>query len=97
MIWAAGVTASALAGALADAAGLDVDRAGGVTVRPDLSLPGHPEVMALGDMVRVEASDGTPQALPGLAPVAIQQGRYAAKAIRTPPEWPRASAVPLRR
>jgi NADH dehydrogenase len=83
VIWAAGVTASALAGALADAAGLDVDRAGGVTVRPDLSLPGHPEVMALGDMVRVEASDGTPQALPGLAPVAIQQGRYAAKAIRT--------------
>ena len=50
-IWAAGVTASELAARLAEAAGADVDRSGRVTVDPDLSLPGHPEVLALGDMV----------------------------------------------
>ncbi len=81
-IWAAGVTASGLAARLAGAAGLDVDRAGRVTVEADLTLPGHPEVFALGDMVRVRAADGAIQALPGLAPVAIQEGRYAARAIR---------------
>jgi NADH dehydrogenase len=82
VIWAAGVRASGLAARLADAAGLDVDRAGRVTVEPDLTLPGHPEVFALGDMVSVRAADGTRQRLPGLAPVAIQEGRYAARAIR---------------
>jgi NADH dehydrogenase len=81
-IWAAGVTASDLAAKLASAAGLDVDRAGRVTVGPDLTLPGHPEVFALGDMVTVRASDGTITPLPGLAPVAIQQGRYAARVVR---------------
>jgi NADH dehydrogenase len=58
-----------------------VDGAGRVTVEPDLSLPGHPEVMALGDMVRVRGPDGSPQPLPGVAPVAMQQGRYAARAV----------------
>jgi NADH dehydrogenase len=76
-IWAAGVTASSLASSLAGAAGLEVDRAGRVPVGPDLTLAGHPEVLALGDMVRVEGA-----ALPGLAPVAIQQGRYAARVVR---------------
>ena len=52
-IWAAGVTASELAAQLADGGGRRVDRAGRVTVEPDLTLPGHPEVFALGDMVRV--------------------------------------------
>src|SRR5262249_57544290 len=66
-----------LAAKLAAEAGLDLDRAGRIPVRPDLTLPGHPEVLALGDMVRVEGAS-----LPGLAPVAIQQGRYAARAIR---------------
>jgi NADH:quinone reductase (non-electrogenic) len=81
-IWAAGVTASELAARLADASGTEVDRVGRVAVEPDLSLPGHPEVLALGDMVQVRAGDGTITPLPGLAPVALQQGRYAARAVR---------------
>jgi NADH:ubiquinone reductase (H+-translocating) len=80
-VWAAGVTASELATKLAVEAGLDVDRAGRVTVEEGLTLPGRPEVFALGDMVRVEDGDGSPLALPGLAPVAIQQGAYVARAI----------------
>jgi NADH dehydrogenase len=82
VIWAAGVRASGLAAALADAAGVPVDRGGRVTVGPDLTLPGHPEVLAIGDMVAVQSTDGTTAALPGLAPVAIQQGRYAGRAVR---------------
>ena len=81
-VWAAGVTASDLAAKLASGAGLDVDRAGRLAVRPDLTLPGHPEVFALGDMVQVQAADGGIIALPGLAPVAMQQGRYAARVVR---------------
>jgi NADH dehydrogenase len=82
VIWAAGVTASGLARQLAEQSGAEIDRAGRVTVEPDLNLPGHPEALALGDMVRVRGEDGTPQLLPGVAPVAMQQGRYAAKLIR---------------
>ncbi len=81
-IWAAGVTASDLAARLAQAAGREVDRAGRLTVGPDLSVPAHPEVLALGDMVRVQAGNGEAVALPGLAPVAMQEGRYAARAVR---------------
>ncbi|HYX85525.1 MAG TPA: NAD(P)/FAD-dependent oxidoreductase [Gaiellales bacterium] len=82
IVWAAGVHASSLAADLADAAGVEVDRAGRVPVGPDLTLAGHPEVLAIGDMVTVAAADGTTTPYPGLAPVAIQQGRYAARAIR---------------
>jgi NADH dehydrogenase len=53
-----------------------------VTVEPDLTLPGHPEVFALGDMVRVRSDGGAFIELPGVAPVAMQQGRYAAKVVR---------------
>jgi NADH dehydrogenase len=53
-----------------------------VTVEAELTLPGHPEVFALGDMVRVRGRDGTAITLPGVAPVAIQQGRYAARSVR---------------
>jgi NADH:ubiquinone reductase (H+-translocating) len=81
VIWAAGVTASSLAARLAELTGAELDRAGRITVEPDLSLPGHPEVLALGDMVRVRGQDGRPQPLPGVAPVAMQQGRYAAKVV----------------
>jgi NADH dehydrogenase len=82
VIWAAGVTASPLARLLGQATGAEVDRAGRVTVEPDLSLPGHPEVMALGDMVRVrDPRDRQARGLPGLAPVAMQQGRYAGRAM----------------
>ncbi len=83
VIWAAGVTASSLARELGEATEADVDRAGRVSVRPDLTLPGHPEVFALGDMVRVLGEDGQPQQLLGVAPVAMQQGRYAAKVVKT--------------
>jgi NADH dehydrogenase len=82
VIWAAGVTASPLAAKLAQQSGAELDRAGRITVEPDLSLPGHPEVFALGDMVRVRAGDGEPVVLPGVAPAAMQQGRHAAKAVR---------------
>ena len=82
VIWAAGVTASSLAAGLAEASGAELDRAGRVTVEPDLTLRGHPEVFALGDMVRVRGEDGSPQSLPGVAPVAMQQGRHAADSVR---------------
>jgi NADH:quinone reductase (non-electrogenic) len=82
VIWAAGVRASPLAKVLGEASGADVDRAGRVLVEPDLSLPGHPEVLAFGDMVRVkDAPSGEPRVFPGLAPVAMQQGRYAARLV----------------
>jgi NADH dehydrogenase len=82
VIWAAGVTASSMARTLGEATGADVDRAGRVSVEPDLTLPGHPDVFALGDMVRVKAPDGEVQPLLGVAPVAMQQGRYVAKAVK---------------
>jgi NADH dehydrogenase len=82
VVWAAGVNASPLARMLGDASGAEVDRAGRVTVQPDLSLPDHPEVLALGDMVRVlDAASGQPITYPGLAPVAMQEGRYAARVV----------------
>jgi NADH dehydrogenase len=82
VIWAAGVTASSLAGQLGELTGAERDRAGRVAVEPDLTLPGHPEVFAIGDMVSVRGTDGSATVLPGVAPVAMQQGRYAAKAVR---------------
>ena len=82
VIWAAGVEASPLAAALAEASGAPLDRAGRITVQPDLTLPGHPEVFALGDMVRVSDGQGGQIPLPGVAPAAMQQGRYAATVIR---------------
>ncbi|MGI8434267.1 MAG: NAD(P)/FAD-dependent oxidoreductase, partial [Nocardioidaceae bacterium] len=63
------------------ATGAEVDRTGRVSVEPDLTLPGHPEVFAVGDMVQVRGTDGSALNLPGTAPVAIQQGRYVATVI----------------
>jgi NADH dehydrogenase len=82
VIWAAGVAASPLARALAEASGAETDRAGRVTVNGDLTLPGHPEVYAIGDMVRVADGASGVLPLPGVAQPAIQEGRYAARAIR---------------
>jgi NADH:ubiquinone reductase (H+-translocating) len=73
-IWAAGVQASPLGRLLADRAGAGVDRAGRVQVRPDCSLPGHPEVFAVGDLMALAG-------LPGLAEVAMQSGHHAARTI----------------
>jgi NADH dehydrogenase len=83
VVWAAGVTASPLAGILARGSGAEVDRAGRVAVEPDLTLPEHPEVFALGDMARVRnARTAEVETLPGVAPVAMQQGTYAGRVIR---------------
>jgi NADH dehydrogenase len=77
-VWAAGVTASPLARLLAEATGAEVDGAGRLRVEPDLTVTGHPEVFAIGDMVAL-----ADQQLPGVAPVAMQEGRHVAKSIRT--------------
>jgi NADH dehydrogenase len=82
IVWAAGVNASGLASRLGELTGADRDRAGRVTVEADLTLPGHPEVFGLGDMVRVRDPGGAVVTFPGVAPVAMQQGRYAAKVVR---------------
>jgi NADH dehydrogenase len=82
IVWAAGVNASGLARLLADDSDGRVDGAGRLEVQPDLTVPGHPEVFALGDMITIRRRDGKLAALPGLAPVAMQQGRYAAKVVR---------------
>jgi NADH:ubiquinone reductase (H+-translocating) len=82
VIWAAGVVASDLAGALAIESEAELDSGGRIRVGPDLSVPGHREVSAVGDMVQVHDAAGNAVPLPGLAPVAMQQGRYAARRIR---------------
>jgi NADH dehydrogenase len=82
IVWAAGIVACELSGALAAASGAATDRMGRVAVGPDLTIQGHPEVIALGDMVSVHDSAGNAVALPGLASTAMQQGRYAARSVR---------------
>ena len=74
VVWAAGIAASPLGRAL----GVPLDRAGRVAVAPDLSIPGHPEVLVIGDLATV-TSDGKP--VPGIAPAAKQMGRCAARNI----------------
>lgn len=78
--WAAGVQASSLGKEIARQSGAALDLAGRVTVNPDLTVPGHPEVFVLGDLARVEQSGGG--MVPGVAPAAIQEGRYAGRVIR---------------
>ena len=78
VIWAAGVQASSLGEKLSEAANAEKDRAGRLTVAPDLSLPSRPEIFVIGDLAHYE-QDGKP--LPAVAPVAMQQGRFAAEAI----------------
>jgi len=75
VLWAAGVKASQLGTQL----GVALDRQGRVLVREDLSVPEHPEVFVLGDLARVHGPNGP---LPGVAPVAMQQGRYLARMLR---------------
>jgi NADH dehydrogenase len=81
VVWAAGVVASGLSTALAAESGADLDRGGRVPVGPQLTVPGHPDVFAIGDMAQVRDAQGRPVPLPGLAPVAMQQGRHAAQVI----------------
>ncbi|CAN5346091.1 MAG: NAD(P)/FAD-dependent oxidoreductase [Nocardioides sp.] len=73
-VWAAGVQANDLTTTLAEQSGAELDRAGRISVLPDLTLPGHPEVYVVGDMMTLDN-------LPGVAQVAIQGAKYAAKSI----------------
>jgi NADH dehydrogenase len=73
------VDASPLAKALGQATGAKLDRAGRIVVEPDLTLPGHPEIFVIGDMAQFPHQGGKP--LPGVAPVAMQQGRHVAHLI----------------
>jgi NADH:ubiquinone reductase (H+-translocating) len=82
IVWAAGVHASGLARLLADASDGRVDGAGRLEVEPDLTIPGHPEVFAIGDMITIRRPDAEPAPLPGVAPSAMQQGRYAGRVVR---------------
>ncbi len=75
IIWAAGVAASPLTREL----GVELDRAGRVLVNPDLSVPGHPSVFAIGDMARVQDENGRP--VPGVSPAAMQMARHVARLI----------------
>ncbi len=76
IIWAAGVEASGVTRTLA---GVPLDRAGRIQVQPDLSLPGHPEVFAAGDLVALTDTKGV--RVPGVSPAAIQMGRFITKTI----------------
>jgi NADH dehydrogenase len=76
IIWAAGVRASPAAEWL----GAPADRAGRLQVNADLTVPGHPDIFAVGDTVTINGPDGNP--VPGIAPAAKQQGRYVARAIK---------------
>jgi len=83
VLWAAGVRPSPFAKVLEERAGAKLERRGQVMVAPDLSVPGHSEIFVIGDMAFLE-QDG--KALPGVAPLAMQQGRYVAKLIRAQAE-----------
>ncbi len=87
-VWAAGVQASPLARMLGEATGADVDRAGRISVLPDCTLPGHPEVFAIGDMMSLDE-------LPGVAEVAMQQGLHASSTIERRLRGEELEAVPL--
>jgi NADH:ubiquinone reductase (H+-translocating) len=75
IVWAAGVKASSLGRTLAEQSGAEIDRGGRLKVQPDCSLPGHPEVFVIGDMMTLND-------YPGVAQVAMQQGKYVADQIR---------------
>ena len=89
IIWAAGVRASPAAEWL----NAPADRAGPLQVEPDLTVPGHPDIFAIGDTVTIKGPDGNP--VPGIAPAAKQQGRYVAAAIKARLGGKTLAAVPL--
>ncbi|NEO89817.1 MAG: NAD(P)/FAD-dependent oxidoreductase [Moorea sp. SIO3G5] len=80
VLWAAGMKASAMGKALAEATGAELDRAGRVIVQPDMSLAGHPDIFVIGDLANFSHQTGKP--LPGVAPVAMQQGKYVSTLIQ---------------
>lgn len=80
VLWGAGVKASPLGSRLAQAAGVEYDKGGRIPVQNDLTIAGHPELFVIGDVASCTGQNGKP--LPGLAPVAMQQGAYVAKLIK---------------
>jgi NADH dehydrogenase len=88
-VWAAGVSASPLGRMIAEQSGAEIDRAGRVLVRPDLTVPGHPEVFVVGDQISLDK-------LPGVAEVAMQTGTHAAHTITRRIHHPGAVAHPFK-
>ncbi len=80
ILWAAGVKASPMGAILAEKTGAELDRVGRVIVNPDLSIPNHPNIFVVGDLASFSHQNGKP--LPGVAPVAMQEGSYVAKLIQ---------------
>ena len=80
IFWTAGIKASSLGSILSTRTGVALDNLGRVIVEKDLTLPAHPEIMVIGDLANFSHQTGAP--LPGVAPVAIQQGKYVARSIR---------------
>jgi NADH dehydrogenase len=80
VLWAAGVKASAMGKVLMEKTGAECDRAGRVIVEPDLSIKGHPNIFVVGDLAHFAHQNGKP--LPGVAPVAMQEGEYVAKLVQ---------------
>jgi len=80
VLWGAGVKASPLGVAVANATGGAIDKIGRVIVEPDLTVPGHPQIFVIGDLANFSHQTGEP--LPGVAPVAMAQGRYVARVIK---------------
>ena len=88
IIWTAGIAANPLTNKL----GVELDRASRVKVNPDLSLPGHPEVFAIGDMVLVLRETGQP--VPGVSPAAMQMAKHVARIIENELAFPGTAARP---
>lgn len=80
ILWAAGVKASAMGKIVAERTGAELDRVGRLMVESDLSIKGYPNIFALGDLANFTTEEGKP--LPGVAPVATQEGKYVAQLIR---------------
>lgn len=80
ILWAAGMKASGMGQVLSNSTGVELDRAGRVMVSPDLSIAGHPNIFVIGDLANYVHQDGKP--LPGVAPVAMQEGQYVARLIQ---------------
>lgn len=80
ILWAAGMKASSMGQVVSNSTGVELDRAGRVMVSPDLSIAGHPNIFVIGDLANYVHQDGKP--LPGVAPVAMQEGQYVARLIQ---------------
>ena len=92
ILWAAGIKASPMGAILANKTGAELDRVGRVIVAPDLSVPSHPNIFVVGDLASFSHQEGKP--LPGVAPVAMQEGSYVAKLIQNTIEGKK--SVPFR-